>query len=101
MFQACVATSKQISNTQNGLLEEVKAEGEKFGEDVKYLADFTGGQKKFEPWIQAAEAKKSKGMSKPANLTEAINMLNSANVSVPFKFCQICLWLRNYCKICV
>jgi hypothetical protein len=30
----------------------VEAEGAKYGDDVKYLADFTSGVKKFDPWIQ-------------------------------------------------
>lgn len=60
----------------------MKGEGEKFGEDIKYLADFTGGQKKFEPWIQKAEAKKAAGMAKPQNLKEALDMLEDAKVRV-------------------
>ena len=50
-----------VSKFQNDLLSEVKAEGEKFGEDIKHLADFTSGVKKFEPWIAADEAKKAAG----------------------------------------
>eukprot|EP00095_Tigriopus_kingsejongensis_P009110 maker-scaffold150_size309978-snap-gene-1.12 protein:Tk09110 transcript:maker-scaffold150_size309978-snap-gene-1.12-mRNA-1 annotation:"muscle-specific protein 300" len=60
------------------LLEEVKNEGEKFGEDIKYLADFTSGCKKFEPWIGAAEVKKKAGMHKPKNLDEAKASLTDA-----------------------
>ncbi len=59
----------------------MKAEGEKFGEDIKFLADFTSGQKKFEPWIEAAESKRAKGMAKPTNLQEALAMLDDAKVS--------------------
>ena len=65
---------------QNSLLNEIKAEGEKFGDDIKYLADFTGGQKKFEPWIAKAEAKKASGMTKPGNLKEALELLADTEV---------------------
>ena len=34
---------KEASDFQKSLLDEVKAEGEKFGEDIKHLADFTSG----------------------------------------------------------
>lgn len=67
-----------VADTQNKLLGEVKSEGEKFGDDVKFLADFTSGQKKFEPWIAKAEAKKAGGMAKPNNLKEAEDMLADA-----------------------
>ena len=69
-----------VLETQNKLFAEVQEEGSKFGDDVKYLADFSGGQKKFEPWIQKAEAKKAAGMSKPGNLKEALDMLADAEV---------------------
>ena len=69
-----------VSKFQNDLLNEVKAEGEKFGEDIKHLADFTSGVKKFEPWIATAEAKKAAGMKKPANLNEALEFLDDAKV---------------------
>ncbi len=65
---------------QKSLLDEVKAEGEKFGEDIKHLADFTSGCKKFEPWIAAAESKKKAGMRKPQNLNEALEFLEDAKV---------------------
>ena len=35
----------------------VEAEAEKYGEDVKYLAEFTNSCKKFEPWINKSESK--------------------------------------------
>ena len=69
-----------IKTTQDKLLEEVKAEGAKFGDDVKYLADFTSGCKKFDPWIQKSEAKKTVGNLKPTNLEECMDALEGAKV---------------------
>jgi len=68
-----------IKSTFAALYAEIKTECEKYGEDVKYLADFTGGCKKFEPWIQKSEAKKSVGMIKPKDLQEALDQLEDAN----------------------
>ena len=78
-----------IQTTQNKLLEEATAEGAKYGDDVKYLADFTSGCKKFDPWIQQSEAKKSVGIAKPTNLMEGQDSLDGAKVNVFFKgnFC--------------
>lgn len=70
----------EITKTQQNLLSEVKKEGEKFGEDVKHLADFASSQKKFSPWVEKAEEKKSKGLKKPSNLNEAIDLLTDAKV---------------------
>lgn len=67
-----------IQTTLDGLFGEVKTECEKYGEDVKYLADFTSACKKFEPWIEKSEAKKSTGMAKPTNLQEALDQLQDA-----------------------
>merc|ERR1712088_837239 len=55
---------------QTNLLEEVKRESVKFGDDVKYLAEFTSGMKKFDPWIEKAEKKKDKGMPKANDALE-------------------------------
>ena len=41
----------------DSLNTEAETEAAKFGEDVKYLADFTNSTKKFEPWINKSEAK--------------------------------------------
>ena len=71
----------EIIKTQQDLLTEVKKEGEKFGEDVKHLADFASSQKKFTPWIEKAEEKKAKGLKKPSNLNEAIELLADSKVS--------------------
>ena len=71
-----------VRSTQNALLEEVKREGAKFGDDVKYLAEFTAGMKKFDPWIQKAEAKRAVGMLKPKNLDEALDQLADAKVCI-------------------
>ena len=77
-----------VQSTQNALLDEVKVECAKFGDDVKYLADFTSGVKKFDPWIQKSEAKKAVGMLKPTNLQEALDQLEEAKVLF-FYFCNI------------
>lgn len=45
-LKALVARMDAVKATQGKLMDEVAAEGEKFGEDVKHLADFTGGIKK-------------------------------------------------------
>jgi hypothetical protein len=37
--------------------------------------------KKFEPWIQKADAKRAVGMLKPRNLQEALDQQEGANVS--------------------
>lgn len=74
----CVQKQLQIVESLNKLLSEVKKEGEKFGEDVKLLADFASSQKKFSPWIDGAEEKKRKGLKKPLSLEEAIELLNDA-----------------------
>ena len=77
-FQEFVNRMKVVSEFQQKLMAEVVEEGEKFGEDIKHLADFTSGVKKFEPWIEMSEAKKSKGMVKPKNLQEANEYLADA-----------------------
>ena len=69
-----------IDSTQNALYDEVKAQSAKFGDDVKYLAEFTAGVKKFDPWIQKADAKRAVGMLKPKNLEEALDQLSDAQV---------------------
>lgn len=76
--QEFVKRQDNVRSTQNALLNEVKAEGAKFGDDVKYLADFTSGTKKFDPWITKSEAKKAVGMIKPKNLQEAEDQLAEA-----------------------
>jgi len=76
--QNCVIKQNEIIKTLQDLLEEVKKEGEKFGEDVKHLADFASSQKKFLPWIAKAEEKKTKGLKKPSNLNEARELLTDA-----------------------
>jgi len=70
----------KVQETQTNLLEEVKRESVKFGDDVKYLAEFTSGMKKFDPWIEKAEKKKEKGMPKPNNLEEANDALEDAKI---------------------
>ncbi len=85
-IQELVKRMSEVAAFQKSLLDEVKAEGEKFGEDIKHLADFTSGCKKFEPWIEKAEAKKAAGMKKPKNLNEALDYLADAEVG-----CCCCL----------
>jgi len=68
-----------VKSTQGALLEEVKKESVKFGDDVKYLAEFTAGIKKFAPWIEKADAKRAVGMLKPKNLQEALDQMAAAN----------------------
>ena len=80
-FQGFQKRIDTIKTTLDGLCAEVKTECEKYGEDVKYLADFTSACKKFEPWIEKSEAKKTTGMVKPTNLQEALDQLADANVS--------------------
>lgn len=74
---------------QGKLIGEVDAEGAKYGDDVKYLADFTSGVKKFDPWIQKSEAKKAVGMSKPKNLQEALDQLEDAKVFRQFQLFRV------------
>jgi len=73
--QSCVSQQTNIVETQQNLLAKVKQEGEKFGEDVKHLADFASSQKKFTSWIDLAEQKKKNGLLKPLNLNQAIDLL--------------------------
>merc|ERR1719412_419244 len=76
--QAFINRMDVVKATQGALLEEVKKQSAKFGDDVKYLAEFTAGIKKFDPWIQKADAKRAVGMLKPKNLEEANDQLASA-----------------------
>ena len=80
-----------VQSTQGALLEEIMKESIKFGDDVKYLAEFTSGMKKFEPWITKAEAKKAQGMPKPNNLEEAQDYLSYSKVSCLIKLAKMCL----------
>ena len=80
-FQGFQKRIDTIKSTFAALYAEIKTECEKYGEDVKYLADFTGGCKKFEPWIQKSEAKKSVGVIKPKDLQEGLDQLEDAKVS--------------------
>ena len=73
----------EIIAVQGKLIGEVEAEGAKYGDDVKYLADFTSGVKKFDPWIQKSEAKKAVGMTKPKDFKEAQDQLADAQVNHP------------------
>ena len=85
----------KVQETQTNLLEEVKRESVKFGDDVKYLAEFTSGMKKFDPWIEKAEKKKDKGMPKPNNLEEANDALEDAKVCIFVSISRIFFLLLN------
>ena len=80
LFQGFETRINTVVSTLGALFDEVKTEGAKYGDDVKYLADFTSGCKKFEPWIEKSEAKKSVGMVKPKDLQEALDQLADAKV---------------------
>jgi len=67
-----------VANTLDELNSEVEAEASKYGEDVKHLADFTNGCKKFEPWINKSETKIKSGMKKPESLEEAREVAEEA-----------------------
>uniref|UniRef100_A0A0K2U2D0 Uncharacterized protein n=2 Tax=Lepeophtheirus salmonis TaxID=72036 RepID=A0A0K2U2D0_LEPSM len=69
-----------MSSTLSTMNDEVRAEGAKFGEDVKYLADFTAGCKRVDPWVKKAEAKKAMGMPRPNNLVEAKDFFNQTKI---------------------
>lgn len=69
-----------VRETQGKLYDEIKTECSKYGDDVKYLADFTAGVKKFDPWIQMSEAKNKAGMKKPVDLEQATTEYNNAKV---------------------
>ena len=84
-LQEFVNRMDAVKATQGALLEEVKKEGAKFGDDVKYLAEFTAGIKKFDPWIQKADAKRAVGMLKPKNLQEALDQMSDAKVRIAKK----------------
>ena len=95
-FQVFSDRMSKVQETQTNLLEEVKRESVKFGDDVKYLAEFTSGMKKFDPWIEKAEKKKDKGMPKPNNLEEANDALEDAKVCIYlFQFHGIFFLLLN------
>lgn len=68
--QDMVTRMAKVAETQAGLSSEGEAEAAKFGDDVKFLADFTNGIRKFEPWINKSEEKVKKGLGKPESLEE-------------------------------
>ena len=80
LFQDFVSRQSAVESTQQKLYDEVKEQSAKFGDDVKYLAEFTAGVKKFDPWIQKADAKRAVGMLKPKNLQEALDQLDGSQV---------------------
>jgi len=79
-----------VLNTLSQLNSESEAEAAKFGEDVKYLADFTNSTKKFEPWINKAEDMVKKGLGKPENLEEALKLLDDCK-----KFQEDCASMKK------
>jgi len=76
------AESKTLVERMNKVKEQLAelksksdAEAEKFGEDVKHLADFTNSNKKFDPWIAKTEGKIKTGLKKVDNLEEGKDLL--------------------------
>jgi len=69
---------------------EAESEAAKFGEDVKFLADFTNSTKKFDPWIATAKAKVQAGLGKPNNLEEALKMLDECKA-----FAEACTSMKK------
>ena len=64
--------------TVDALTEEVKAECQKFSQDVKFWAEFQTGVKEFEPWVRKAEVRKKEGLKKPMTLVEACQVLGES-----------------------
>jgi len=71
-----ISRMDKVSSTLGELSTEAENEAAKFGEDVKYLADFTNSVKKFDPWINKTEEKIKKGLGKPNSLEEGTTLLN-------------------------
>merc|ERR1712158_112167 len=62
---------KRIETFVLDLQKKVMKECDNFSEDVKYWAEYKTGIKSFRPWLEAAEAKSTEGLSKPQTLEEA------------------------------
>lgn len=75
-----VARMDEVNSFLDKLNTEAETEAAKFGEDVKYLADFTNSSKKFEPWINKSESKVKAGLGKPNNLEEALTLLEECKI---------------------
>lgn len=73
--KALTDKSGNVLNLLSGLNSEAETEAEKFGEDVKHLADVTNSNKKFDPWIAKSEAKVKAGMKKASSLPEANTLM--------------------------
>jgi len=73
--QEIASRMDKVCSSLSELSSEAEAEAAKFGEDVKYLADFTNGVRKFEPWMTKSEEKAKKGLGKPTSLEEATAFL--------------------------
>jgi len=71
-----ISRMDKVSSTLGELSTEAENEAAKFGEDVKYLADFTNSVKRFDPWINKTEEKIKKGLGKPNSLEEGTTLLN-------------------------
>ena len=70
---------KRIETFVLDLQKKVMKECDNFSEDVKYWAEYKTGIKSFRPWLEAAEAKSTEGLSKPQTLDEANAMFASVN----------------------
>merc|ERR1712136_267246 len=77
---------KRIETFVLDLQKKVMKECDNFSEDVKYWAEYKTGIKSFRPWLEAAEAKSTEGLSKPQTLDEANAMFANVN-----DFDQACL----------
>merc|ERR1712218_241159 len=70
---------KRIEDFVMDLQKRVMKECDNFSEDVKYWAEYKTGIKAFRPWLEAAEAKSTEGLSKPQTLDEANAMYSNVN----------------------
>merc|ERR1712002_1153964 len=77
---------KRIETFVLDLQKKVMKECDNFSEDVKYWAEYKTGIKSCRPWLEAAEAKSTEGLSKPQTLDEANAMFANVN-----DFDQACL----------
>ena len=68
--QDIVSRIGSVCGLLSQLSDEVDQEAEKYGEDVKYLAEMTSCNKKFEPWIEMNEKKIKKKLEIGGNLDE-------------------------------
>merc|ERR1719340_58402 len=81
-LQEDVAAKVEIIKANIAGETELLPQGEKVpqdAQDVKDWAEYKTGIKSFRPWLEAAEAKSTEGLSKPQTLDEANAMFASVN----------------------